>query len=79
MRGLKRLMEASSVPVIAILTFRHTEGAPYLDAGTGSIIIQALIGGALAALLVLKIYWNKVSTFFKNRFSRGEKLEGAPK
>ncbi len=78
MRGLKRLMEASSVPVIAILTFRHTAGAPYLDAGTGSIIIQALIGGFAAALLLLRIYWKKVKDFFKTKFGRGKKSADIP-
>jgi hypothetical protein len=73
------VMAISVTPAFFILTFRHTATAPYLDAGTGSIIIQGLIGGALGALLALKIYWNKVSTFFKNRFSRGQKHEGAPK
>jgi hypothetical protein len=79
MKHITRIIAASAAPAFIILTFRQTAGDPYIDAGTGSIIIQALIGGAVAALLVLKIYWNKVSTFFKNRFSRGEKHEGAPK
>jgi hypothetical protein len=72
-------MAISAAPALVVLSLRHPAVVPYLDAGTGSIIIQALIGGAVAALLVLKIYWNKVSTFFKKRFSRGEEHEGAPK
>ncbi len=79
MKHITHIMAISAAPAFIFLNFRHPAVVPYLDAGTGSIIIQALIGGALAALLVLKIYWNKVSTFFKNRFFRGEKHEGAPK
>lgn len=79
MKHIAHIMAISAAPAFIILNFRHSAVAPYLDAGTGSIIIQALIGGFVGLLLVLKIYWNRISTFFKNRFSRGEKHEGAPK
>jgi len=36
----------------------------YLDPGTGSYIIQILIGVALGAGYVLKVYWNRVIGFF---------------
>jgi hypothetical protein len=36
-----------------------------LDPGTGSMIIQATIGAALAALYAIKVYWKKIVTFFK--------------
>jgi hypothetical protein len=79
MKHITHIIAISAAPAFIVLNFRHPAVDPYLDAGTGSIIIQALIGGAVGALLVLKIYWNRISTFFKNRFSRGEKHEGAPK
>ena len=79
MKHMTQIVAISAAPAFIVLNFRHPAVVPYIDAGTGSIIIQALIAGALGALLALKIYWNKVSTVFKNRFSRGEKLEGAPK
>lgn len=79
MKHMTQIVAISAAPAFIVLNFRHSAVGPYLDAGTGSIIIQALIGGALAALLALKIYWNKVTTFFENRLSRGKKHEGAPK
>lgn len=48
----------------------------YIDAGTGSIIIQALIGGALAALVVAKIYWNKIITACKKVLKRESSKSG---
>jgi hypothetical protein len=36
----------------------------YLDPGTGSILIQGLIGGAAIAMSFLSIYWQKVKAFF---------------
>jgi len=73
MKHITRIIAASAAPAFILLTFRHTATDQYLDAGTGSIIIQALIGGFVGLLLVLKIYWNKVNNFFKNLSSRGKK------
>ncbi len=41
-------------------------GHAYLDPGTGSMIIQILLGGIAGAAVVLKLYWHK----FKMMFSR---------
>ena len=35
----------------------------YLDAGSASIVFQALIGAAAAALLLLKVFWYRVKAF----------------
>ena len=36
----------------------------YLDPGTGSMLLQGLIGGIAAAIAFLSIYWQKVKAFF---------------
>ena len=36
----------------------------YLDPGTGSMLVQGLIGGIAAAISFLSIYWQKVKAFF---------------
>ena len=36
----------------------------YLDPGTGSMLIQGLIGGIAATISFLSIYWQKVKAFF---------------
>lgn len=36
----------------------------YLDPGTGSVIIQALIGLAVGTGVVVKAYWSKIRAFF---------------
>ena len=40
----------------------------YLDPGTGSLIIQGIIGGIAAASITIKLYWHKIKLWF-----RGEK------
>ena len=32
----------------------------YIDAGTASMLFQLLVGGILAALLSIKIYWRRL-------------------
>ncbi len=36
----------------------------YLDPGTGSIILQVLLGGFAGALVIVKLYWHRVKSFF---------------
>ena len=36
----------------------------YLDPGTGSVLLQGLIGGIAATIAFLSIYWQKVKAFF---------------
>ena len=36
----------------------------YLDPGTGSMILQGIIGGLAAAAVVAKLYWHRLLRFF---------------
>ncbi len=36
----------------------------YLDPGTGSMLIQGLIGAVAAAFVVGRLYWHKIKSFF---------------
>ena len=36
----------------------------YLDPGSGSIIIQVLIAGIMAAGIVVKVFWKKIKAIF---------------
>lgn len=37
----------------------------YLDPGTGSILLQGLIGGVAGGIVVIRLYWAKIRGFFK--------------
>jgi hypothetical protein len=39
----------------------------YLDPGTGSIILQAIIGGLAMGAVTARLYWSKITDFFKRR------------
>jgi len=42
----------------------------YIDPGTGSIIIQVLIGGVIGGIALIGIYRMRVRNFFSNLFKR---------
>ena len=41
----------------------------YIDPGSGSIIFQAVVGGAMAVGLGLKVYWRRIAAFFSRKKS----------
>jgi hypothetical protein len=47
----------------------------YLDPGTGSYILQLLIGVLIGAAFAVRIYWKKICSFLNDRFSRRRKNE----
>jgi hypothetical protein len=50
--------------VWTILSLQWINGALYLDPGTGSILLQLLVGVLMGGLLAVKIYWKKIKAFF---------------
>ena len=61
----------SSVSILAILMiFGHlsiSDAYAYLDPGSGSIIIQMLVGTLVGVGIVLKLYWQKFKMKFLKR------------
>jgi len=49
--------------VMAALT--ATPALAYLDPGTGSMILQVVLGGMAAASVALKLYWQSIKSFFR--------------
>jgi hypothetical protein len=41
----------------------------YLDPGTGSMMLQLLLGGIAGAMVVGKLYWHRFRGFVTSRFS----------
>ncbi len=45
----------------------------YLDAGTGSYMIQIIIASLAGGALALKIFWRRIYSFFKRDPSKSKK------
>ncbi len=53
--------------LIPLLCIFNTNAYAYLDPGTGTIIIQAIVGAIAAGAVTIKIYWYKLKAFFKKK------------
>lgn len=83
MNGLRRPGVILAVVVSFFLIFSRTAGAStdvgtfaqsayayYIDPGTGSIIIQVLIGSIIGGLAIIGVYRMRVKIFLHNLFKK---------
>jgi len=59
--------------VIAISSLFSTNAYAYLDPGTGSIILQAILGFIAASIATISLYWSKLKLFFTKLFKKDKK------
>ena len=45
----------------------------YLDPGTGSLLLQGLLGGIAGAAVFIRVYWHKLTSFFKKDEENNDK------
>lgn len=53
--------------VIGLWLILEESAYAYLDPGSGSMILQIVLGGLAGAALVIKTFWHRIVTFFKIR------------
>ena len=58
------------VAIVGAVALAPSSAHAYIDPGTGSMLLQGLIAGIAAGLVVIKLYWYKVKMFL---FGRGQK------
>jgi hypothetical protein len=59
------------IPLTFVILILNTNYAyAYLDPGTGSIILQAILGAIAAGLTFFTNFWLKVKNFFKKFFKK---------
>jgi hypothetical protein len=70
----RRLRDIAFLGLVATL-FATGPAWAYLDPGTGSMMLQLLLGGIAGAMVVGKLYWHRFREFVASRFS-GKPTEG---
>lgn len=51
----------STLTAVAFVSFATVSPAhAYLDPGTGSMLVQLLLGGVAGAVVVVRLYWQKL-------------------
>ena len=60
---MKKILITSFVFTIFLIN----KAFAYLDPGTGSIILQALVGAIAAGATYCSMYWQKIKNFFNKK------------
>ena len=73
---MKRTMLPTTLamPALLYLPFHQVIHA-YIDPGTGSLVLQAVIGVLVGAFVAIGLFWNRIKAFVRNLFSRSKKSE----
>jgi hypothetical protein len=58
---------------VVVLLLSAADAHAYLDAGTGSMLVQLLAGGVAGLLVLLRLYWRRLAVFLG--FSAAEQGE----
>jgi hypothetical protein len=61
-----------ALPLLLLPSVAHA----YLDPGTGSYVVQLLIGTLLGGLFALGVFWRRVLCFFRRLFKPGSSDDG---
>ena len=59
-----------SLSCIVTLIIFPTKAFAYLDPGTGSIILQAILGFIAASITTISIYWTKFKSLISKLFDK---------
>jgi hypothetical protein len=69
LRGTIIIVKGLKVSVLAlgILLFLSPSAHAYLDPGSGSMVLQVLLGGVAAVAVVVKLMWHRILTVLRIR------------
>ena len=62
---MEKLMKIEKLVGLILLICLPVPAMAYIDPGSGSAIMSAIIGFIVATWLVVKTYWYKIKSFFK--------------
>ena len=63
-------MKRVAVFVVITLVLLEKPAAAYLDPGSGSMLLQLLLGGVAAIGVIAKLYWHRLATVFSGVLRR---------
>lgn len=72
----RRLALSTVFAGVSILSWMEPAYA-YLDPGTGSMVVQSILGVIAGGVMVIGIYWNKIKTFFFSKKMQNKKDDEA--
>ncbi len=70
---MRRFLIIQSIVVLPCIFVSHADA--YIDPGTGSMVVQAVIAAVAAASVSIGIFWRRLRTFFGRLFGRGRDVK----
>ena len=70
---MRRLIQLSGfLLVFNLLCFLYSRSAyAYLDPGTGSMILQAVLAAIVGSAMAIKIFWRRIKSFILSLVGKG--------
>jgi hypothetical protein len=62
---MKSIPVAFAAAMFLLISSLQGDLHAYLDPGTGSVAVQLILGGLVAALAAVRLYWGRVKGFFR--------------
>ena len=66
---------AMALLIAFMLLLFPQEGYAYLDPGSGSLVVQAILAAFFALTLTIKLFWRRIKEFLTNAFSQSRQPE----
>lgn len=79
MKKYVKIFAKAALLTIGFFFLFPTRAYAYLDAGSGSYIIQIVIGIAIGGALGIKIFWRRIYHFFKKSSARKKNVANPKK
>lgn len=61
----KAIFKLVSITVSSFLLVSVMPAYAYLDPGSGSMVLQIVLGGVAGLVVILKLYWNRLVSLFE--------------
>ena len=68
-----RVMLRSAIFVFVVLVAFEKPAAAYLDPGSGSMLLQLLLGGVAAVGVIARLYWHRLTVVVSSRLQRSKR------
>ncbi len=72
----KGLTSSNSLLSVMLLPLVLLNVREYIDPGTGSLVLQVLIGSLIGGFFLIKVFWSKIRVFFSSLFSKSTEGDG---
>jgi hypothetical protein len=65
--GVTNLLTPRALAVLALFAVMERPAHAYVDPGSGSMLLQLLLGGIAGVAVAVRMYWQRLRAFFGSR------------